>query len=528
MPNLALLDILIAMVVVILVLSLVVQSIQTVIKKVLKLKSHSIRSSLVDLFETIIDRPGTEGAPGPGTQPNSILDSLKGLFTKFIKQPAAAPDDSGAQSRTPEQLVSDVTNRLKDMGRKTLFGRPMLDSLAKPDLLKILTRVKADDLIPGTVTAFTGLLAGINQLKEELTKIDTNLLQGDASAKFATMQGLMMPVLHDLEALASGGKIDPAVFFGDLYQLRQIKPAAVLEILGQVQQGVSQDLAAAKTASDAARKALVDAQLTNVQTQIDAATQSDAAATGKLKAVAAVDEGLKNIAQKIASLSAAFDAAFAPLVARLEQVDAWYDTVMQGFDERYTRHMKTWGIAISIVVVIFLNANFFSIYRALKADPVMTQAIGQQGQAILKSTRDEKAKQAAAATQPANPSGTPNPSATPTPEPPPTVADVQAAAQKTKDLLGSYESFGIKPLSRKQISDAFQAIWAKITGKPSEYKWRDFNETFLGWALMVALLSAGAPFWEDTLESLFGIKNLIRQKGGTKNIEEDKGGQPKP
>jgi hypothetical protein len=41
------------------------------------------------------------------------------------------------------------------------------------------------------------------------------------------------------------------------------------------------------------------------------------------------------------------------------------------------------------------------------------------------------------------------------------------------------------------------------------------------------LLSVGAPFWQDALESLFGIKNLLSKRSDTKNIE-DKGGQPKP
>jgi len=42
------------------------------------------------------------------------------------------------------------------------------------------------------------------------------------------------------------------------------------------------------------------------------------------------------------------------------------------------------------------------------------------------------------------------------------------------------------------------------------------------------LLSAGAPFWQDALESLFGIKNLLRQKTDTQNIEQQSGaGQPK-
>lgn len=44
---------------------------------------------------------------------------------------------------------------------------------------------------------------------------------------------------------------------------------------------------------------------------------------------------------------------------------------------------------------------------------------------------------------------------------------------------------------------------------------------------MIMLLSVGAPFWQDALESLFGIKNLLRKKSDTKNVE-DIGGQPKP
>jgi len=49
-----------------------------------------------------------------------------------------------------------------------------------------------------------------------------------------------------------------------------------------------------------------------------------------------------------------------------------------------------------------------------------------------------------------------------------------------------------------------------------------------GWLLMAALLSLGAPFWHDTLESLFGLKNLLRKKGDIRNVEGEAGaGQPK-
>ena len=521
MPDLGILNTLIAMAIVILTLCLVVQSIQQLVKKFFKLKSLSILHSLEDLFETVTSRPAN-----------------------------APPPAAGVQYKTPQQLVADVTERLKGMGRKTLFGRPMLDSLAKGDLLKVLTRVKAEDLLPGAVGNFQAVLAGINELKDEVGKIDTTLLQGDNSAKFAAMQGSIMPLLHDLEALASGGNIDPAVFFGDLYRVRQIKAVEVLDILGQVQQGVGKDLLAAQADSDESRKALAAAQQANNQDQIKSAGERSQEATGKLRAVAAIDASLKKIANQIAGLSNAFDAAFAPLFARLQQVEVWYDTVMQGFEERYTRHMKTVGIFISIVVVVILNANIFSVYRAMKSDPARTALIVAQGPAILKTAQEEDEKlraEGARTSTTANPTATPSPASSPaaspfagglparaaqpgavagsSPQPSPasaetptTMADLAKEVKTADELARTYQSFGVKPLSWQQLRDV----------RTGNYLWRDLVETLFGWAIMVMLLSAGAPFWEDTLESLFGLKGLLRQKSDTKNIEDEKGGQPKP
>jgi hypothetical protein len=76
-------------------------------------------------------------------------------------------------------------------------------------------------------------------------------------------------------------------------------------------------------------------------------------------------------------------------------------------------------------------------------------------------------------------------------------------------------------------------------GCEPEYRWMTGEEwwggikqdvsTLVGWALMVLLLSVGAPFWQDTLESLFGVKNLLRKKSDTKNVETESGaGQPRP
>ena len=62
------LDNVIAVVVVILLLSLIVQSIQSVLKKALKIKSRQIEDSLIDLFENVLHYN-----PTPGKQPGSLI-----------------------------------------------------------------------------------------------------------------------------------------------------------------------------------------------------------------------------------------------------------------------------------------------------------------------------------------------------------------------------------------------------------------------------------------------------------------------
>jgi hypothetical protein len=131
----------------------------------------------------------------------------------------------------------------------------------------------------------------------------------------------------------------------------------------------------------------------------------------------------------------------------------------------------------------------------------------------------------------ANPGANPAPGATPvaqggaaarpspTPAAPPvTVEDLKKQGEEVNELVGTYKSFGIEPLTWQQF----------YNGVTFNAPARDIFETIVGWAIMVMLLSAGAPFWQDTLESLFGLKNLLRQKSDTKNVEGEKGGQAKP
>ena len=88
------------------------------------------------------------------------------------------------------------------------------------------------------------------------------------------------------------------------------------------------------------------------------------------------------------------------------KVDAWFDTVMQSFEERYTRHMKSIAVAISVVVVVYLNANFFRIYRDISTSDVKRAMIAEQAPRIMASADRQLKNQDSA------PSPTPSPTAT--------------------------------------------------------------------------------------------------------------------
>ena len=269
-----------------------------------------------------------------------------------------------------------------------------------------------------------------------------------------------------------------------------------------------------------------------------------------------------------------------------DDAEKWFDTVWSGFDERYTRHMKSIAVVISILVVVYLNANFFRVYQVIAHNDVQRSLIVSKGPDILASARkqsEEEAKSNASPTPTPSPTlptpagqgmtaniesaqATPAPAASPTPDDAKVVAE---AARQVNDYVNTYDQLGFSPVSwaqigtwlsslkgKTQIRDAKGRILNKsglviekncatadkdnkpILDKngqpPCEPAWRamtndewwasraaDF-QVFVGWALMTMLLSVGAPFWEDTLSSLFGVKNLLQKKA--KNNVSNQGG----
>jgi hypothetical protein len=169
----------------------------------------------------------------------------------------------------------------------------------------------------------------------------------------------------------------------------------------------------------------------------------------------------------------------------MSKADRWYGTIMQSLDERYSRSMKTAAIVISFIVVITLNANLFAIYRQISGNQQMRALIVQYGQTSVQQSRQQQAAGQLPGQQTTD-----------------KIAELDESVNQIKQAASLYTDFGFT--GPQWISEAWN--------KRADITLYQVFETLLGWIVMTALLSVGAPFWQDALESLFGLKNLLRQK----------------
>lgn len=499
--DLGILNTVIALVIVLLVLSLLVQAIQTLVKKLLKLKSRQIEGSLKDLYEQVV---GTETPPAPpGPRSTAVWTIIKRVLGMNVEVPTTAAD----------VFKDKVLDQFKNIGRKTLFGNAVLDSLSKGDLFKVMGKLESEEFFPDYVQKFQVLCDRIEDLRKAVEAITNDpVLRGSASTKIAEIRSILAPIFNDVNAIVEGTQVKPGVLFADLLRLRKLNVHELLDLVDEAQAAITRETEIATAAGN----------------------------SGEVAALQNLSKELAEVAKLIGDLSQKFVDAVSPLRNKIEQVELWFDTVTQSFDERYARHMRTVSIVISIVVVIVLNANFFNVYKSLSSNEVQRNLIVDSGPKILERSRQAQAQ--------ASPTATP--------------ANIQEALEQSREeieiLSSTYQGFGFSPLSLQQFQTFIwslglwtivspddtgtRSVWgmALVEGPENVYKWQNQTPgqwwqsrktnvaTLVGWAIMVMLLSVGAPFWQDALESLFGIKNLLRQKSATQNIETQSGaGQPK-
>src|SRR5690349_16025350 len=391
--DLGILNTIIALVVVLLVLSLLVQAIQTLLKKILKLKSRQIEDSLKDLYEQVVSTPTTTSPTSP----------------------------------SPAEVFKDkVLEQFKSIGRQTLFGNPVLDSLSKTDLFKVMGKLESEDFFPDYVPKFQLLCDQIASLRKAIEDITNDpTLRGAASTKIAEIRSILAPIFNNVESILDGKQVKPKVLFADLLRLGKIDFHALLNLLVEAQDAITRE--------------------TEVAT--NAGNTSEVAALQKLSA------DLAQVSKLIGDLSQKFVDAISPLRNKIDQVELWFDTVTQSFDERYTRHMRTVSIVISIVVVIFLNANFFQVYKSLASNEVQRNLIIDKGPEIIERSRQAQAQ------------------AVPTPTPRNVQEAIAQSREEIESLSSTYEGFGFTQLSTQQLQSFVRSLGVWTIALPNGSVW---------------------------------------------------------
>ena len=134
-------------------------------------------------------------------------------------------------------------------------------------------------------------------------------------------------------------------------------------------------------------------------------------------------------------------------------------------------------------MVALLNANLFDIYREISANESKRNLIVQSGERIASRLREQPAANSEQINQ-------------------------------TLDRLVEAIIRGDRK-ERVALHGAGLQRPAVDSGRMEEPQWPTAQktiETVAGWLITTMLLSVGAPFWQDTLESLFGLKNMLRRQ----------------
>jgi hypothetical protein len=425
MFNLDALDTLIAVVVALLVLSLIVQSIQAAIKKFFRIKSSQLEQSLIHLFHYLLDK-----------------DAIKAIRGRSIPAPESDPQ-VGA-------LYEAVIEEFMRAGRVSSRGKPLIESVSKDELIRFIGQAPVSKLIEhlppheyGNILETRDKIVGARKAVKELFINHRELIEQTPLAE------IREPLLESL-SLA--------------HQFLDLKNSDLT--LGDL----------SDAALDAARKTL------------DALPDSLEETLLHLKDEACVEaaKSLRELQETLAPISKILkDVITLPrkLSQILGKVEIWYDTIMQSFDERYTRSMKSFSLAISFAVVALLNANLFDIYREISANESKRDLIVQSGERISSRLREQPATDSQQINQ-----------------------TLQEWSKKSYDEIDQnvslYTALGFS--GPRWIVD----VW-KNPEWPTAQK---AVETVAGWLITTMLLSVGAPFWQDALGSLFGLKNFLRKK----------------
>jgi hypothetical protein len=186
----------------------------------------------------------------------------------------------------------------------------------------------------------------------------------------------------------------------------------------------------------------------------------------------------------------------------IEDARQWYDLTLKAFQDHYERRMKIWSYVLSGLVVIWLNANLFEIYKEFSTNKVLRDAAIQMGAQLTSIPRDS-------------------------------LVGVNKGVNRDSVQV-IVDSLAFKAIQRNiaQIDSlvhlkSFQIMrWDSAKGAPMHFRdtcgvapglaIRDFiagtKNNWPGWLAMTLLVGLGAPFWYDFLKAVMGLKETLKGK----------------
>lgn len=165
-----------------------------------------------------------------------------------------------------------------------------------------------------------------------------------------------------------------------------------------------------------------------------------------------------------------------------DRASDWFPLAMEPVADRYRRRMRGVSLATSAAIVLALNADALTIFRKAQTDDQFRQRVSVATAGLTGPYQRMKDL------------GN-------------TCTATGAGAAVGRDSACTALKGAIDSLDKSALGAvADTALLAGVTGprRPKDPNW------WIGILMSTLLVSLGAPFWHDALETLFGVKNRVQ------------------
>ena len=196
-------------------------------------------------------------------------------------------------------------------------------------------------------------------------------------------------------------------------------------------------------------------------------------------------EASGRLPSNVAALYVAFKALAFEAQQKWGELETGFELAMTAFDERYQRSMRRWTFAVGLGVVLVFNAGFFRAAKKFHASEA-AQRILIDNQSVIEQLSSQ-----------CNGQG-------------------QVLFDCLQEKLGSggglVMAAGFEPITLERARQYAGRVFS-LEGVPR------FVGDCAGWLVTTVLIGAGAPFWQDVLQALFGLKKLLRVRSAGEQPE---------